>query len=611
MAARFVLPYADAGNGISPSDGAKLFFYEPGTSTLKNTYSDAAGSTANPNPMVSDSDGVFGNIFISGQYKVVLQDKNGVQIGSWDPVDEFAVGGYWYDTVAAMVAASLPAGVTVYTRGYTTAGDGGQAAYLIKTAADFGGTPDEKGDHTIGNGNVAVLQPTDEVINVKQYGAVGDGVANDTAAIQAALDAATNVYPVFAPSGTYDHTGLTMPEGAHFYGAGQSETILKNTHATNDSVVVPYFDDMNFYDYNVVSDMTIDAENVKSASQAGLSLDTSRHGKYDNLVIKSHYYNIREKASWSNSFSNIHSIGGEYMWWVESGDTTGGTPNTRYNINGDSCTNGLTIDQQGVSATTFLGGSIEGMTNHAIKIVGNVNRSISFVGMNFETNNDGGGYDIILGDDADATSAPSNVLFDCCRFADATGGATRTAFDMNRGSRLEIKNCFFLNYDHVADVSANFGVFTYSNLGGTLTKFSDSTDANTTLPASGQAHGNRLSVLHVDDQGVPTVIQSSSTNDILRSRRHTEAFQRFEITAAGDIGWHNFNTASADVVMGRKAAGCIGVGDGHVIRTGRGATASRPSASTVGAGAMFYDTTLSKPIWSDGTSWKDATGSAV
>ena len=46
-------------------------------------------------------------------------------------------------------------------------------------------------------------------------------------------------------------------------------------------------------------------------------------------------------------------------------------------------------------------------------------------------------------------------------------------------------------------------------------------------------------------------------------------------------------------------------------KTGTGATGSRPSASTVGAGAQWYDTTLSKPIWSNGTVWKDAAGTTV
>lgn len=47
------------------------------------------------------------------------------------------------------------------------------------------------------------------------------------------------------------------------------------------------------------------------------------------------------------------------------------------------------------------------------------------------------------------------------------------------------------------------------------------------------------------------------------------------------------------------------------LRTGRAVTGSRPSATTAGNGAMFYDTTLGKPIWSDGTVWRDAAGTAV
>lgn len=49
----------------------------------------------------------------------------------------------------------------------------------------------------------------------------------------------------------------------------------------------------------------------------------------------------------------------------------------------------------------------------------------------------------------------------------------------------------------------------------------------------------------------------------------------------------------------------------EVNTLGAGATGSRPSATTVGAGAQFYDTTLHKPIWSDGTAWRDATGTAA
>jgi len=47
------------------------------------------------------------------------------------------------------------------------------------------------------------------------------------------------------------------------------------------------------------------------------------------------------------------------------------------------------------------------------------------------------------------------------------------------------------------------------------------------------------------------------------------------------------------------------------VRLPQYATGSRPSASDVGAGACIYDTTLSKPIWSNGTNWKDAAGTTV
>jgi hypothetical protein len=47
------------------------------------------------------------------------------------------------------------------------------------------------------------------------------------------------------------------------------------------------------------------------------------------------------------------------------------------------------------------------------------------------------------------------------------------------------------------------------------------------------------------------------------------------------------------------------------VKIGAVATGSRPSASTAGAGACMFDTTLGKPIWSNGTIWVDATGTTV
>ena len=67
--------------------GAKINFYDAGTSTPKATYSDSALSVANSNPVVADSNGLFGAIYLgAGLYKVVLTDASDVVLWTQDNV---------------------------------------------------------------------------------------------------------------------------------------------------------------------------------------------------------------------------------------------------------------------------------------------------------------------------------------------------------------------------------------------------------------------------------------------------------------------------------------------------------------------------------------------
>lgn len=80
-------------------------------------------------------------------------------------------------------------------------------------------------------------------LNVADYGATGDGVTNDTAAIQAAINAAADNETVFFPSGRYIITAsLTIPEGVRLLGAGSNpnwfnqSTIIEMTTASVDAI---------------------------------------------------------------------------------------------------------------------------------------------------------------------------------------------------------------------------------------------------------------------------------------------------------------------------------------------------------------------------------------
>lgn len=47
----------------------------------------------------------------------------------------------------------------------------------------------------------------------------------------------------------------------------------------------------------------------------------------------------------------------------------------------------------------------------------------------------------------------------------------------------------------------------------------------------------------------------------------------------------------------------------NALGQGKGATAERPASPAVGF--RWFDTTLSEPIWFNGTVWKDAAGTTV
>lgn len=85
MASLFPAPQQYFDNNGDPLAGGKVYFYEAGTTTPKDTYTTQAGTIANANPVILDSAG-RASIWGTGSYKEVVKTSADVTISTKDAV---------------------------------------------------------------------------------------------------------------------------------------------------------------------------------------------------------------------------------------------------------------------------------------------------------------------------------------------------------------------------------------------------------------------------------------------------------------------------------------------------------------------------------------------
>jgi len=242
--------YLDA-NG-APLAGGKVYYYIPYTTTAKNTWQDINLTILNTNPIILDSAGeciAWG----SGAYRQQVYDVNDNLI--WDQYTygispagsnfisqeevQTATQGQVVFTLSTITYVPGINSLVVFVNGskqvtgtnYTeTAGNtvtfvtGLNAGDVV----DFYASLPASAQNMSNAVNVAYVPPFPasattnvqaklaQTVSVKDFGAVGNGTTDDTAAIQAALNA--GAIEVVFPSGTYKTTGVTVSSSSTLAG---------------------------------------------------------------------------------------------------------------------------------------------------------------------------------------------------------------------------------------------------------------------------------------------------------------------------------------------------------------------------------------------------------
>ena len=219
-------------------------------------YYDAALTSVQPNPTSTDSYGWVSFCAVSGNYLLQATPVTGISYSHPVTVTPSATGGIFTNpAIFSPTITGTDAGVETLVNKTLTApvingGSGtfgGTATHALNLPADFEtqSAANPKGG-TFGN---PLCTPGNGVYNVQCYGAIGDGIANDQAAIQAAIDACQTAGAVSGrfgrvlfPQGTYlmttyvtavDSTTTALQyKSCAWHGLGQERSLLQYKGST-------------------------------------------------------------------------------------------------------------------------------------------------------------------------------------------------------------------------------------------------------------------------------------------------------------------------------------------------------------------------------------------
>jgi len=205
--------------------------------------------------------------------------------------------------------------------------------------------------------SITVQSKLNQVVNVKDYGATGDGTTNDTTAIQNAINASVGI--IYFPAGTYSVTSLTLTAGKQLRGENRETAIIRLRTALSGSGMINATNASNI----VVDSFTIDGNSLAGSKDSLLNF----YGCHGARIENNNFANVDQFALGCNSMNYWVASNNKFLMtqrvgaWIDTSTVvvgSGGPANTTGLVGTISAPTGSNPIQAAFTYSTNASGSV-------------------------------------------------------------------------------------------------------------------------------------------------------------------------------------------------------------------------------------------------------------